>query len=40
MTEERVVEHEGTARKTRRYRLPFRQIGDRPRGSEAGVTTS
>jgi len=29
MTEGRVIEHEGTARKARRYRLPFQQGGER-----------
>jgi Fic family protein len=40
MTEAGVVEHEGTARKTRRYRLPFRQVGERQKDSDAGVTTA
>lgn len=39
MTEGRVVEQEGTARKTRRYRLPFRQVVERQKDSVAGVTT-
>jgi hypothetical protein len=39
MTEAKVVEQEGTARKTRRYRLPFRQVGERQKDSGPGVTT-
>ncbi len=39
MTEGKVVEQEGTARKTRRYRLPRRQVGERQRDSEAAVST-
>ena len=39
MTEGRFVEPEGTARKTRRYRLPLRKVGERRKDSEAGVTT-
>jgi hypothetical protein len=34
------VEQEGTARKTRRYGLPFRQFGERQKDSDAGVTTA
>jgi predicted ArsR family transcriptional regulator len=40
MTEAGLVEQEGTARKTRRYRLPFRQFGERQKDSDAGVTTA
>src|SRR5579859_826063 len=40
MTEGKVVEPEGTARKTRRYRLPLRQIGERQKDSDGGVTTA
>ena len=29
MTDDKVIEQEGTARKTRRYRLPFQQVGQR-----------
>lgn len=38
MTEGRVIDQEGTARKTRRYRLPLRQVGERQTDSEVGVT--
>ena len=40
MTEGRVVEQVGTARKTSRYRLPFRQVVERQKESGAGVTTA
>jgi predicted ArsR family transcriptional regulator len=40
MTEGRVVEQEGTARKTRRYRLPLRQVGERQKDSDVGVTSA
>jgi Fic family protein len=39
MTEGRVVEQEGTARKTRRYRLPLRMVGERQKRPRRGGHT-
>jgi predicted ArsR family transcriptional regulator len=38
MTGGRVVEQEGTARKTRRCRLPLQRVGLRRKDSDTGVT--